>query len=132
MDCVCVWVYCRESVYWVMGVSNVWVAYMYIFLDQMFTNHVHVASYSTVSSHFDTPFTQQNAPQCEPAFCNPVHVVNTLNCQDRYGKCFCLFSGTIPSPPPHKAIISLSYIKHTGFTKNVSMQNLNKYVFPDY
>ena len=28
----------------VMGVSNVWVTYMYIFLDQRFTYHVHVAS----------------------------------------------------------------------------------------
>ena len=28
----------------VMGISIVWVAYMYIFLDQRFTNHVHVAS----------------------------------------------------------------------------------------
>ena len=28
----------------VMGVSIVWVAYMYIFWDQRFTNHVHVAS----------------------------------------------------------------------------------------
>ena len=56
---------------------------MYVFLDQMFTNHVHVASVPTVSSHFDTPFTQQDAPQCEPAFCNPVHVVNTLRCQVR-------------------------------------------------
>ena len=41
----------------VMGVLIVWVAYMYIFLDQRFTNHVHVASKPTVSSHFDTPFT---------------------------------------------------------------------------
>ena len=44
-------VYCvRLGVLWrfsrlvVVGVSNVWVAYMYIFLDQGFTNHVHVAS----------------------------------------------------------------------------------------
>ena len=41
---------------------------MYVFLDQRFTNHVQVASVPTVSSHFDTPFTQQDAPQCEPAF----------------------------------------------------------------
>ena len=27
-----------------MGVSIVWMAYMYIFLDQRFTNYVHVAS----------------------------------------------------------------------------------------
>ena len=46
----------------VMGISIVWVAYMYIFFDQKFTNHVHVASLPTVSSHFDTPFTRQNAP----------------------------------------------------------------------
>ena len=37
----------------------------------------------------------------------------------------------MPSPPPHPAIISPSYIKHTGFTKNVLVQTLNKYVFPD-
>ena len=49
---VCVFlVYCvRLGVLWrfsrlvVVGVSIVWVAYMYIFLDQRFTNHVHVAS----------------------------------------------------------------------------------------
>ena len=48
---LCISVYCvRLSVLWrfrrlvVMGVSIVWVAYMYIFLDQSFTNHVHVAS----------------------------------------------------------------------------------------
>ena len=46
---LCISMYC-ESVLWrfsrlvVMGVSIVWVAYMYIFLDQRFTNHVHVAS----------------------------------------------------------------------------------------
>ena len=34
-----------------------------------------------------------------------------------------------PTPPSHH--IS-SYIKHTGFPKNVSVQNLNKYVFPDW
>ena len=28
----------------VMGVTIVWVAYVYIFLDQRFTSHVHVAS----------------------------------------------------------------------------------------
>ena len=31
-----------------------------------------------------------------------------------------------PPPPPHPAIISPSYINHTGFTKNVSLQDLNK------
>ena len=79
LDCV------RLGVLWlvVIGVSIVWVAYMYTFLDQRFTNHVHVASVPTISSHFDTLFTQQDAPQCEPAFCNPVHVVNTLRCQVR-------------------------------------------------
>ena len=48
---LCISVYCvRLGVLWrfrrrvVMGVSIVWVAYMYIFLDQRFTNHVHVAS----------------------------------------------------------------------------------------
>ena len=58
---LCISVYCvRLGVLWrfsrlvVMGVSLVWVMkYMYIFLDQRFTNHVHVASYPTVSSHFD-------------------------------------------------------------------------------
>ena len=39
---VCVWV--RFSILVVMGVSIVWVAYMYIFLDQRFTNHVLVVS----------------------------------------------------------------------------------------
>ena len=48
---LCISVYCvRLGVLWrfsrlvVMGVSIVWVAYMYIFWDQRFTNHVHVAS----------------------------------------------------------------------------------------
>ena len=48
---LCISVYCvRLVVLWrfsrlvVMGVSIVWVAYVYIFLDQRFTNHVHVAS----------------------------------------------------------------------------------------
>ena len=48
---LCISVYCvRLGVLWrfsrlvVVGVSIVWVAYMYIFLDQRFTNHVHVAS----------------------------------------------------------------------------------------
>ena len=48
---VCISVYCvRLGVLWrfsrrvVMGVSIVRVAYMYIFFDQRFTNHVHVAS----------------------------------------------------------------------------------------
>ena len=48
---LCISVYCvRLGVQWrfsrlvVMGVSIVWVVNMYIFLDQRFTNHVHVAS----------------------------------------------------------------------------------------
>ena len=48
---LCISVFCvRLCVLWrfnrleVMGVSIVWVAYMYIFLYQRFTNHVHVAS----------------------------------------------------------------------------------------
>ena len=41
------------------------------------------------------------------------------------------FQGPYPRPPPHPATISSSYIKHSGFTKKVSVQNLNKYVFPD-
>ena len=48
---LCISVYCVHlGVLWrfnrleVMGVSIVWVAYVYIFLDQRFTNHVHVAS----------------------------------------------------------------------------------------
>ena len=44
VDCVCLGVLSRISILVVMGVSIVWVAYMYIFLDQRFTNHVHVAS----------------------------------------------------------------------------------------
>ena len=46
----CISVYCVHlGVLWrfsrlvVMGASIVWVAHMYIFLDQRFTNHVHVA-----------------------------------------------------------------------------------------
>ena len=42
--CACLGVLWRFSRLLVMGVSIVWVAYMYIFLDQRFTNHVHVAS----------------------------------------------------------------------------------------
>ena len=48
---LCITVYCvRLGVLWrfsrlvVMGVSIVWVTYMYIFLDQGFSNRVHVAS----------------------------------------------------------------------------------------
>ena len=48
---LCISAYCvRLGVLWrfgrlvVMGLSIVWVAYMFIFLDKMFTNHVHVAS----------------------------------------------------------------------------------------
>ena len=48
---LCISVYCvRLGVLWqfnrlvVMGVPIVWVAYMYIFWDQRFTNHVHVVS----------------------------------------------------------------------------------------
>ena len=47
--CISVY-YVRLGVLWrfsrlvVMGVSIVWVAYMYLYLDQRFTNHVHVAS----------------------------------------------------------------------------------------
>ena len=44
VDCVCLCVLSRISILVVKGVSIVWVAYMYIFLDQRFTNHVHVAS----------------------------------------------------------------------------------------
>ena len=40
VDCVCLGVLSRISILVVMGVSFVWVAYMYIF----FTYHVHVAS----------------------------------------------------------------------------------------
>ena len=50
---LCISVYCvRLAVLWrfsrlmatCVGVSIVWVAYMYIFLDQRFTNHVHSVS----------------------------------------------------------------------------------------
>ena len=48
---LCISVYCvRLGVLWrfsrlvVIGVSIVWLAYMYIFLDQRFSNHVHVTS----------------------------------------------------------------------------------------
>ena len=44
VDCARLGVLWRFSRLVVMGVSIVSVAYMYIFLDQMFTNHVHVAS----------------------------------------------------------------------------------------
>ena len=44
VDCVCLVVLSRISILVVMGVSIVWVAYMYTFLDQRFSNHVHVAS----------------------------------------------------------------------------------------
>ena len=83
VDCMRLGVMWRFSRLVVMGVLIVLMAYMYIFLDQRFTNHAHVASLPTVSLHFDTPFTQQDAPQCEPTFCNPVHVVNLLRCQVR-------------------------------------------------
>ena len=42
--CVHLGVLWRLSRLVVMGVSFVWVAYLYIFLDQRFINHVHVAS----------------------------------------------------------------------------------------
>ena len=44
VNCVRLGVLWRFSRLVVVGVSIVWVAYMYIFLDQRFTNHVHVAS----------------------------------------------------------------------------------------
>ena len=44
VDCVRLGVLWRFSRLVVMGVSIVWVEYMYIFSNQMFTNHVHVAS----------------------------------------------------------------------------------------
>ena len=44
VDCVRLGILWRFSRLVVMGVSIVWVAYMYIFLDQRFTNLVHVAS----------------------------------------------------------------------------------------
>ena len=44
VDCVRLGVLWRFSRLVVMGVSIVWMAYMYIFLDQKFTYHVHVAS----------------------------------------------------------------------------------------
>ena len=127
VDCVSVWVFCRESVYWWLWVFQLsgwhtciyfWIKGLLIMytwhlnqqLPRILTLHLHNKMRLNVNLHFN----------------NPVHVVNTLS----YVLAF--FSGIIPSPPPHKAIISLSYIKHTGFTKNVSMQNLDKYVFPDY
>ena len=44
VDSVCLGVLSRISILVVMGVSIVWVEYTYIFFDQRFTNHVHVAS----------------------------------------------------------------------------------------
>ena len=44
VDCARLGALWRFSRLVVMGVSIVSVAYMYIFLDQRFTNHVHVAS----------------------------------------------------------------------------------------
>ena len=44
VDCLHLGVLWRFSRLVVMGVSIVWVTYMYIFLDHRFTNHVHVAS----------------------------------------------------------------------------------------
>ena len=44
VDCACLGVLWPFSRLVVTGVSIVSVAYMYIFLDQRFTNHVHVAS----------------------------------------------------------------------------------------
>ena len=44
LDCARLGVLWRFSRLKVMGVSTVSVAYMYIFLDQRFTNHVRVAS----------------------------------------------------------------------------------------
>ena len=44
VDCVRLGVLWRFSRLVVIGVSIVWMAYMNIFLDQRFINHVHVAS----------------------------------------------------------------------------------------
>ena len=44
VDCVRLGVLWQFSRLVVLGVSIVWMAYMYIFLDQRLTNHVHVAS----------------------------------------------------------------------------------------
>ena len=104
---------------------------MHAFLDKRFTNHVHVASVPTVSSHFDTPFTQQDAPQCEPAFCNPVHVVTGKIMSIDMAHVLTFFQGPYPRPHPTQPSYPLPISSILVSPKIVSVQNLNKYVFPD-
>ena len=132
---VCVWMFCGDSVDWWLCVNCLDGIYVYIFwikgllimytwhLNQQFprilTLHLHSKMRLNVSLHFVTLFMLL------------IHCIAREDNEYRYGTCSCLLLGTIPSPPPHPAIISPSYIKHTGLTKNESVQNLNKYVFAD-
>ena len=81
---VWVWVFCGDSVDWWLWVFQLsgWHTCIYFWITGLlitYTWHLN----QQFSSHFDTPFTQQNAPQREPTLCHPVHGVNTLHCKVR-------------------------------------------------
>ena len=133
---MCVWVFCGDSVDWWLCVFQLsgrhtciyfWIKGLLIMytwhLNQQFpcilTLLLHNKMRLDVNMHFVTLFTLL------------IHCVVREDNEYRYGTSSCLLSGTIPSPQPHPVNISPSYIKHTGFNKNESVQNLNKYVFPD-
>ena len=128
---VCVWVFCGDSVDWWLwvfqlsgwhtciyfGIKGLLIMYTW-HLNQQFprilTLHLHNKMRLNVNLHFVTLFMLL------------IHCVARQDNEYRYGTCSCLISGTIPSPTSHPAIISPSYIKHTGFTKKLAVQNLNK------
>ena len=132
---VCVWVFCGDSVDWLLWVFQLsgWHTCIYFWikgllvmytwhLNQQFprilTLHLHNKMRLNVNLHFVTLFMLL------------IDCVARQEKEYRYGTCVSLLSGTILSPLNQPAIISPSYIKHTGFTKKVSVQNLHKYVFP--
>ena len=101
--------------FWIKGLLIMYTWYLNQQFPRILTLHLHNKMHLNVNLHFVALFMLL------------IHCVARY--EYRYGTYSCLLSGTIPSPPPHPAIISPSYIKHTGFSKNVSVQNLNKYVF---
>ena len=132
---VCVWIFCGDSVdgwLWVFQLSG-WHTCIYFCIKGlliMYTWHLNQQFLRILTLHFHNKMRLNVNLHFVTLFMLLIHCVARYN-EYRYGTCSCLLSWTKPLPPPHPVIISPSYIKHTGFTKNVSVQNLNKYVFPD-